>query len=171
MWIPNFLTSLRICAALLFPIVAPEARVTVAVFSLVTEFLDGKIARMFYWETSLGRVLDPVADKIFALSFGITMVLAGSLKWPEFLLIVTRDILVGVGFLFAVFYYRNTKILAAIQPNFIGKATTFFQYAIFLYLLFRGKPPLWAIYFVGAWSAFSGILYIVEFEKHIHEKA
>jgi cardiolipin synthase len=169
MWIPNFLTGLRICTAVAFPLVPQELRISLAVFSLLTEFLDGKIARMFYWQTALGKILDPIADKLFAFAGGITVLASGKLELWEFLFLVTRDLLVTAGFLGAVFL--STRLLEETEPNFIGKLTTALQYAVFIYLLVLGRPPEWAIYTVGACSAVSGIVYLVTFRRKIHETA
>ena len=67
-FIPNFLTIVRI--ALVYPILNNiylgnfEISITYFIVASITDGLDGFIARKMNWQTELGTLLDPVADKI-----------------------------------------------------------------------------------------------------------
>ncbi|MBO5723768.1 MAG: CDP-diacylglycerol--glycerol-3-phosphate 3-phosphatidyltransferase, partial [Lentisphaeria bacterium] len=40
----------------------------IAILAGITDFLDGKIARAYHFESDFGRLMDPLADKIFVAS-------------------------------------------------------------------------------------------------------
>ncbi|MCI4663984.1 MAG: CDP-diacylglycerol--glycerol-3-phosphate 3-phosphatidyltransferase [Neomegalonema sp.] len=73
--LPNALSLLRLAIALLLPAVywlAPRPSadwITFALFSLamITDFLDGWLARRFSLQSEFGRMLDPIADKAAVL--------------------------------------------------------------------------------------------------------
>ncbi len=103
--LPNILTVSRIAAVpLLVALVAwRESSTDVAACALfvaaaVTDWLDGRIARWQHSQSALGRMLDPIADKLLV---GATlMVLAGMGRLPSSglypaIVILCREILVS----------------------------------------------------------------------------
>lgn len=100
-WTPNVLTTLRIVATLpmvIFYLIDQNwARwVTLIIFVIValTDFADGGWARVTKQVTVLGKILDPVADKI--LVYGILACFCSKLPWfvIVFMIIVIRDFVV-----------------------------------------------------------------------------
>lgn len=99
--IPNLLTLLRIAAVpLLVLLLAAPGPVTCAVAAAVflvavlTDLADGMIARRYNQVTTMGKFLDPVADKVLIVS---VLILLTGLQWiPAWVavVIVARDILV-----------------------------------------------------------------------------
>lgn len=104
--LPNLLTYGRVAAV---PVVAalllwPEedwARWSaLAVFSVaaITDFFDGYLARVWSQQSSLGQMLDPIADKLLVavclLMLAADGEIAGSSLWAAFI-ILTREILVS----------------------------------------------------------------------------
>lgn len=66
--IPNILGYIRI---ILLPVIGycilkeyTTAKILLLIFSALTDFFDGKIARKFHQVTELGKALDPIADKL-----------------------------------------------------------------------------------------------------------
>ena len=134
-FIPNFLTIVRI--ALVYPILNNiylgnfEISIIYFVVASITDGLDGFIARKMNWQTELGTLLDPVADKIL---------LSGSI----FILWLNQYI---PFYIFVIFFSRDVAILlgAAIRmtiiesdtptPNFLGKLTTTLQ-IIYIAIIF-----------------------------------
>ena len=134
-FIPNLLTIVRI--ALVYPILNNiylgnfEISIIYFVVASVTDGLDGFIARKMNWQTELGTLLDPVADKIL---------LSGSI----FILWLNQYI---PFYIFVIFFSRDVAILlgAAIRmtviesdtptPNFLGKLTTTLQ-IIYIAIIF-----------------------------------
>ena len=104
--LPNLLTYGRVAAV---PVVAalllwPEedwARWSaLGVFSVaaITDFFDGYLARVWSQQSSLGQMLDPIADKLLVavclLMLAADGEIAGSSLWAAFI-ILTREILVS----------------------------------------------------------------------------
>jgi CDP-diacylglycerol--glycerol-3-phosphate 3-phosphatidyltransferase/cardiolipin synthase len=73
---PNAIAATRLLLAVLFPVVAGSTRAALAVVLCAggTDVLDGWLARRGKWVTSTGIVLDPIADKAFALSVVVTLI-------------------------------------------------------------------------------------------------
>jgi len=106
--IPNFLTSFRLIGATLVPlIILIDSKemgcffvLIIFVLCSITDFLDGFIARKFNQTSEIGKMLDPIADKllvILILSF-FTLVFSnkyGFLIGIPSILIITREILVS----------------------------------------------------------------------------
>ena len=77
--VPNLLSFLRIVMVPVFGVLFYHdhliAALLVLVASGVTDFLDGKIARRFNQVSELGKMLDPVADKLTMITLAILMFL------------------------------------------------------------------------------------------------
>lgn len=135
--IPNILSVIRIFLIGVFVTLFFRARYTAALLVFVTAFLtdllDGFLARKFNWITSLGKLLDPAADKLLVLSVLICVFIA---KRNElfylviFLLMAVKELLMLVGMLMML----KTKIVG--YSDWAGKtATAFFSVGIGLTLL------------------------------------
>lgn len=97
------------------------------VIGALTDLLDGYLARLLDMQTNLGRMLDPVADKIFLVSsfFSLSFISTPSFHIPSWFvyLLLFREfaLLSGCAFLFAL------KENFEVQPIMWGKLTTVFQ--------------------------------------------
>lgn len=88
--------------------------------SLLSDGLDGYLARKLNQESRLGRFLDPLCDKIFLAAVLITLLYIRAVPLWAVLLIVLRDFLILLG---SFFLLRNK---AVIEPsNTFGKITGF----------------------------------------------
>ncbi|MGI9523855.1 MAG: CDP-diacylglycerol--glycerol-3-phosphate 3-phosphatidyltransferase [Hyphomicrobiaceae bacterium] len=104
--IPNLLTVGRVIAvpllvAALFFLEGENARWTaLAIFvaAAISDFLDGYLARSWQQQSTLGRMLDPIADKLLVGAALLMLVYIGTLKgwsiWAA-LIIMCREILVS----------------------------------------------------------------------------
>jgi CDP-diacylglycerol--glycerol-3-phosphate 3-phosphatidyltransferase len=152
---PNRLTMLRIILVGPFVVALlnlqstdwywPYSRYVAAVIFLITlisDTLDGYLARRWHQETPLGRFLDPVADKLLMTCGVILLGLAGtcvpevsglSFKFPNWVVVaaIGKDIFVVIGFLLV--FLVSGKIF--IQPTWAGKSTTVSQMALVLITL------------------------------------
>jgi len=91
---PNLVSLLRIPLAVAFPFVADSkpAALTVLALAGATDVLDGQLARRLGAVTALGAVLDPVADKIFALSAMGSLLALHRLPWWGVPALLAREI-------------------------------------------------------------------------------
>jgi cardiolipin synthase (CMP-forming) len=167
----NQLTILRIVFIPLFIILLSYGwnGLALAVFIAagVTDVLDGIIARRFGQKTSVGTVLDPLADKLLM----VTSVVILSLPQMGFhnvlprwltILLISRDALMMLVALIIVLMvgWRFFK------PSIYGKANTMLQVITILAVLYCNwreevVPQLSVLYYVtGALTAFSGLHYL-----------
>ena len=136
MSIPNMISLLRIVLTPLFVRFYLEGEQTAAMVLLglaaLSDMLDGFIARRFKMITPLGKVLDPVADKL--LQLGMLLCLADKSPWvlPLLLLHLLREL-----WLFALggLVYRRSGLL--LGAKLYGKLCTAFLY------VFLGLALLW----------------------------
>ncbi|MFC1521313.1 CDP-alcohol phosphatidyltransferase family protein [Elusimicrobiota bacterium] len=101
--LPNHLTVSRACLAPVFVLAVVQdepafiaAAFLVALFSSITDMLDGYLARRQNRVTTFGISFDPIADKIFAISafFAISLVVDMFLASLAIILILARELVV-----------------------------------------------------------------------------
>ncbi len=92
----------------------------VMLISLLSDGLDGYLARRLNQESRLGRFLDPLCDKIFLAAVLIALLYIGAVPLWAVLLIVLRDFLILLGSFFLL------KGKSVVEPsNIFGKITGF----------------------------------------------
>jgi cardiolipin synthase (CMP-forming) len=84
--IPNLLTVVRFMGVPLFVwlVLAQKeygAGVVVLAVMASTDWIDGYVARRFDQASKLGRVLDPIADRLALIAVAVTLVIAGVVHW------------------------------------------------------------------------------------------
>jgi phosphatidylglycerophosphate synthase len=131
--IPNSLSVLRILLALLFPFAPADWRIPIIGIALLSEFLDGFLARALHAVTKLGQVLDPIADKLFVASTVLVLIFEQRLTWTHFSLIAMRDIVVAVGALSLAIETRG-RLIRFMVPKVSGKITTALQFTLLISL-------------------------------------
>ena len=101
--IPNILSSLRIVMVGVFAWLFLSAHIPahyfwalgVFVLAFLTDVLDGFLARTFNWITPIGKLLDPLADKLMAIT-ALVVILIGKAGQSLFWIYLALVILVGV---------------------------------------------------------------------------
>ena len=124
MWtIPSLLSASRVPIALVVSYYilsdAPDARLWASIASIIgisTDFLDGYLARRFHSVSEVGKVLDPLADKIGVALIFFALVVAGDLELWVVIVIILRDLFLLAG---AIYIRRKKKI--TVQSNWPGK--------------------------------------------------
>ena len=136
--------------------------------------VDGKIARKFNQISALGKLLDPIADKLTQIVMLLCLVTRFHNMWLPLILLVVKEVFAGVTGLMMV---RKGVVLGA---NWHGKATTVLLYATMLiHLAWVNIPAAQSNILIGACTAMiilSGILYAIRNLKFLlsgvteHEK-
>ena len=100
--LPNILTILRMALipilVLSFYLQGDVARYVAAgifMFASFTDYLDGLLARRWRYETTFGRMLDPVADKMLVISTLVMLVHKDLAPVFPILAILCREILIS----------------------------------------------------------------------------
>ena len=125
----NLLSFLRLLMAIPFWILVgnlnePGIRyvvATLAIIGAVTDVLDGYLARKYNEVTELGKIIDPLADKVAIGAIVIRLFLIGEIPDYYFYLIIGRDILIFLGGIFV-----TKKIGRVLPSNMLGKITVSF---------------------------------------------
>lgn len=141
--------------------------------AIMTDAVDGFIARRYHQRTSLGIVLDPIADKflliVVFITLAFTKTIPADFRIPPWVLIIvlTRDIfiLLGASIIYFIFEYVEFK------PSIIGKVTTVFQMATVLSILLRFPYShiIWTM--TAALTVLSGIHYLIRTNRILNGKA
>lgn len=168
--IPNILSYFRIVLIPVFVVLYVNsvkgigyhfAAVGVLVLSGITDFLDGKIARSCNMVTELGKVLDPVADKLTQASIMGCLAIHYRLIFPFIGLLVVKEITMAV--LGLVFLKKDRKLKGA---HWYGKVATTVFYLVMITLLVVPEkimpyPLSTALILIsGAFMLFSFIMYL-----------
>lgn len=100
-FLPNALTLLRMLLVGPLAWLLAQARYEPALFTLavaaVTDGLDGFLAKRFGWTSELGKVLDPLADKLLLVTLFITLSIIGLVPVWLAVLVVLRDVVIASG--------------------------------------------------------------------------
>ena len=138
--IPNLLSLLRIAMIPAFlALYAREASGACAIILLlsgVTDLLDGWIARRFNAVSDVGKVLDPIADKL-TLAAALAMLLSTHrvLLLP-FVLLLVKELAMGLSGAVAV-----ARTSAVPSARWHGKLTTALMYlTLFVHILWKDIP-------------------------------
>ena len=123
----NSLTSIRILATLILPIVwkfLPPIYLMVFVsLVLLTDFFDGLFARIFNVRTLFGSLLDMTADKVF----GIVMILIVAIYFPIYYIIAILELLIALVNVSAALMGARTKssFIGRVKMWVLGVSTVF----------------------------------------------
>ncbi len=142
--LPNVISLARILLLVLFCwlLFGPDRRVPATVVLMVigvTDFLDGYLARRFHQVSTLGKVLDPVADRLVLVTGILAITIYGAV--PAWLagVVLGRELVVSLAVLaLAVVGARRIDVL------WVGKAGTFGLLCCFPLFLLGDQRAAWA---------------------------
>jgi CDP-diacylglycerol--glycerol-3-phosphate 3-phosphatidyltransferase len=133
--LPNFVSLIRVA---LVPLVVLALRdqdyIAMAIWGaliFLSDFLDGLLARWLGQVSETGKMLDPLADKICALTLFPALYWLTDFPLWALALIFGKDILIALG---GLLISRRQKL--AITPNFWGKAAAFTEFFAFMIFAF-----------------------------------
>jgi cardiolipin synthase len=143
--LPNIICLIRI--ALIWPTLsalrAGNYDITLLLFTVaaISDGLDGYLAKRFGWTSELGKVLDPLADKLLLVSMFIVAAWSGLVPAWLTAAAVARDVMIGLGAL--VFHVWFGPLHG--RPTVVSKINTLFQlaylFSVIAHAAFSVPPP------------------------------
>jgi cardiolipin synthase len=128
--LPNLITLARLCAVPATVWLMLQQRLDLAFLVFVgaglSDAIDGWLARVRNARSTIGALLDPIADKALLVSVYVTLAAIGVLPDWLAILVVFRDLLIVGGVLFLWVLGFPTRI----RPLYVSKANTLAQIAL-----------------------------------------
>jgi cardiolipin synthase len=161
------------------------AAIMVFLIAAVSDGLDGYVARRYNQRSSLGVILDPIADKGLLLSGIITLSIS---NWSESdpnygkfplwfpVVVISRDAVILVGA--AVLHYLIGNKMR-VKPSWTGKVATVCQMCAIAWVMLQLHfiPLIAVVSIAGVFTAISGVIYVMngvsqlQAEGHAHARA
>ncbi len=163
--VPNFLSLVRLIGSPLIPFIALE-NVEIAFYVFValaiTDALDGLIARIYGQITHIGKLIDPIADKLLMFSglITVTFIIENSISDVLFYTVVLRDVSLILGSILLI--PKGFKP----EPAIWGKLATTFQAVCIIHAFannISGGMPFIGISLLSAlaFTVISWVYYII----------
>ncbi|WP_235927837.1 CDP-alcohol phosphatidyltransferase family protein [Goekera deserti] len=162
--VPNALSLLRLLGVPLFLwlLLGPEAdgwAIAVLMVSGITDWADGKLARMLGQSSRLGALLDPAADRLYIVATLVAFLIRDIVPVWVVAVLVGRELVLGVMLL-----VLRRHGYPPLQVNYLGKAATFLLlYAFPGLLIAEGTDTVAALFrpFAYAFTIWGGVLYVL----------
>ena len=145
--LPNLMSLIRLCLIPVFVVLYQRGRITAAVVTLcvsgLTDILDGIVARRFDMVSDVGKVLDPIADKLTQGTVLICLAARRPGLWALVGLMLVKEACTGIANWVII---RRTGWVHAARWH--GKLATVLLYAAMLAHLIWADLPLaasWAL--------------------------
>jgi len=138
--IPNALSCLRILLTpfILYYLSREDGYIEIIVLvaaAIVSDFLDGFLARKLNQISELGRILDPLADKIAVGAVCVGLVFFRDFPLWAFCLIIFRDVVI---LLFGLYFVWKRAYVP--RPNILGKITVNVYAVLIITYIFNIEP-------------------------------
>ena len=125
---PNVLSAVRLAGVPVFlwlvlgPRTPAADGVAVGILALagITDWLDGKLARMLNQTSRLGQLLDPSADRLYMAATVTGLAVRAIIPWWLLGALVARELCVAL----SLVVLRRRTVYGALQVSFVGKAAT-----------------------------------------------
>jgi cardiolipin synthase len=155
--VPNILSFARIASIPIFCWLAANEGTRlwgILLFALVvsTDWVDGYVARRTGQVTELGRILDPVADRLAIGAGLLTFAISGIFPFWAALLILVRDVAILLGGAALLWGRREIRV----EVRGIGKLATFSLMAAIAWIAWgNAGGALGDVLLVGGWLAYA----------------
>ncbi len=161
MWnLPNAFSLLRLILALPTSIAVWHHQtylaVSLGVFAMLTDYLDGYFARKYNQISEIGKILDPLADKVMVISLILILAIQERIPLWITVMIFSRDILIMLGGI-----YLKKKLGYVVPSNKTGKWTVLF---IALYIIYK---TLDFTFFENYIIAFIALMVVISFVQYL----
>jgi cardiolipin synthase len=177
-FLPNGLCVLRmlLSAPVAFVLWQGQYRWTLAIFAVaaVTDGLDGFLAKRFGWTSELGKILDPLADKLLLITVFITLAALGAVPVWVASLAVARDLVITSGAIAFRLLYGHVDG----HPTLISKLNTlcqiFYVLGVVSFAAIGHPPPglLTMLQWVVVMTTVgSGLDYVITYSRRAMEES
>jgi cardiolipin synthase len=143
------------------------------VFAGISDILDGLLARVLQHQSTLGRYLDPLADKVLLMCLYIALGWVGIIPSWLIIAVVFRDFLILGGALLTFIFNLRFDM----RPLWMSKINTFFQIFLVAFVLLEAMmgahwQAIRDLLFVitGFTTCLSGVLYVAKWTRTLNEK-
>ena len=176
--IPNIISFLRLLLTVpvIWALLEEQFLVALVIFFIagVSDGVDGFLAKRMHWQSRLGGLLDPLADKALLVSSFLCLGGLGILPPWLVALVILRDVIIVTG---ALVYSIQIEQLNA-EPSLISKLNTFLQIILVLaFVVNHGLylVPDWVldglIWSVAVTTGLSGTAYVIEWSRRAISKS
>ncbi|MEG8947388.1 CDP-alcohol phosphatidyltransferase family protein [Rosettibacter firmus] len=147
--LPNLISTFRLLLSIPLFIsfqyldTTPNIRYAILLLILIaffSDFLDGYIARKKNLVTEFGKIIDPLADKIFIFILVFQLFMKGEIVSIYFWIIFLRDVIIFIGGIFV-----SKKLGKVLPSNLLGKITVL-SIGIFLFMTVLGVSKIFWLY-------------------------
>ncbi|MGP8035459.1 MAG: CDP-alcohol phosphatidyltransferase family protein [Steroidobacteraceae bacterium] len=172
--LPNLICLIRV--ALIWPIAAALnageqlAALSLFIAAAVSDGLDGYLAKRFDWTSELGKVLDPLADKLLLVTVFVESAWLGLIPWWLSAAVVARDVMIGLGALVFRLWFGPLRG----RPTVLSKINTAVQLMYVMLVMLNaasGLPPHEmldaAAALTLATTLLSGLHYVVSYTRRV----
>ncbi|MDR1753612.1 MAG: CDP-alcohol phosphatidyltransferase family protein [Eubacterium sp.] len=172
--IPNIISVFRI---LLVPVFIYYITIKNNVFagvilgiSGITDALDGFLARKFSWITDIGKIIDPVADKLTQIAVSIVFMIEYPGFWPVFAVLLLKE--VAMILLVGLMITQGVSFKGA---KWFGKITTVIFFLTMVGVLFLpgilnidiSEGVLLVLFIINlAFAVISALMYLPDFNEY-----
>jgi cardiolipin synthase (CMP-forming) len=184
--LPNLLTIFRMVLIPVFVSMLFYQRfvwaLVIFVVAGITDGLDGLLARRFHQQSQLGRILDPIADKLMLVTSFVVLSMRGVFPTPlprhlpipfwVTITVISRDVFILIG---AAAINMMTGF-RAFRPSWLGKASTVVQIVAVAAVILAAEVRVGASYYlptiyasVFALTVLSGIHYVFFVSRLMNE--
>lgn len=164
--IPNLLSIIRICLVPAFILTYFSGiehsafwAAGIYIIASITDVLDGRIARKYNLTTNLGRILDPLGDKLMTLSVLCCITIDQVIPLWALAIVICKELLMGIGGMIIIKKFQEMP-----PSNYFGKSSTVVFFAVCVILmLFRNIPTNIAAYMIS----FAIVVMILAFVSYL----
>ena len=128
---PNLISLSRLAMAGVFlGVHDADWRLAMVLTAMVSDVLDGVIARVSHTTSRIGALIDPIADRIFMLVAFLAVTVDGLIAPWQLALLLVRDVMTVIGW----FVARNVSWLRSVtfKARWPGKGVTVLQFVTLL---------------------------------------
>jgi len=162
--IPNMITMVRFALIPIYAYFILQHRLyealAVVIIAGLSDVLDGYLARSRQQVTMIGKMLDPLADKVLMIAIIVSFLYLRFIPWQAALAIFIREI--GMIISSAIFHLRGYQTVPA---NVLGKVTTMLYYLAILFFFLQVEfaiPYLWVVIVL---SYITSVVYMLQFRS------